>query len=411
MRIATMFAAALVMTAAAAAEWEGKTLTLVAGEQLSRFVPIHVPFAWELAEGETIGVRQPSTGRDFPAQVRNGMLTFVAEGALPGAEHTYVVTEGPLGRPPKVEVTPVEGEDALMVTIEGQHFTTYHFATERDGAIVHKPYLWPVLAGAAGVPVTRGYPMIPTEDGDDDHPHHRSFYTAHGDVNGADFWAEGSNSSVQYSQTVTHGSGDAYGWITAQNQWRRIDGTPVVDELREYRFYAGPAGVRLFDLHVTFTAAHGEVVFGDTKEGGIAAMRVAHAIRAAGDGTMVTSEGVRVDRATPERLIWGLPAAWLDYYGPIGDLGIHGIAILDHPANPRHPTRWHARKYGLVGANIFGLSEFPQGAENGDLSLPAGETLTFNYRIVVHEGDTETADIAARFADYATPPAVTWATD
>lgn len=408
-RMLVCMAAAMIMTAQASAqEWMDQRLTLRAGEQVSRFVPIHIPFAWDIDEDASIGVRQPSTGRTFPAQVRAGTLTFVADGALPGSEHFYMLVRGPLGRPPKVRVEPVEGQEALAVYIEDTHFTTYHHANERDGDAAHKPYLWPVLAGSAGVPVTRAYPMKPTEDGDDDHPHHRSFYTAFGDVNGVDFWAEGANSGVQRTVSIEHGSGDAFGWITAQNQWRDREGAPIIDETREYRFYAGPAGARLFDLHVTFTAAHGPVTFGDTKEGGIAAMRVAHGIRAAGDGTMTTSEGVRVDRTTPERHIWGQPAAWLDYYGPLGDHGVHGIAILDHPGNPRHPTRWHARKYGLVGANVFGLSEFTQGEENGDLKLDEGETLSFDYRIVVHEGDTESANIEARFADYATPPTVKW---
>ena len=409
MRLLLAFLVAMGVAASSmAAEWMDARISLTAGEQISRFVPIHIPFAWDIEEGADIGVRQPSTGRTFPAQVREGVLTFVAEGALPGAEHTYILVRGPQGRQPRVKITPIEGEDALRVTIDDEHFTTYHFANERDGEVVKKPYLWPVLAGRAGVPVTRGYPMEPTEDGDDDHPHHRSFYTAFGDVNGVDLWAEGQNSGVQFSQSVTHGSGHAFGWITAQNEWRDKDGTPIINEMREYRFYATPAGARLFDLHVSFTAAHGPVTFGDTKEGGIAAMRVAYALNATGDGTMTTSEGVRVDRTTPERQIWGLPAAWLDYYGPVGEAGVHGIAILDHPSNPRHPTRWHARKYGLVGANIFGLSDFTQGEENGDLELGEGETLSFNYRMVVHEGDTESADIAARFADFAAPPTVAW---
>jgi hypothetical protein len=409
MRLLLAFLVAVgVASSSMAADWMDQRLSYKAGEQVSRFVPIEIPFPWEFAEDATIGVRQSATGRTFPAQVRDGILSFVAEGSLPGAEHIYLLVRGPQGRPPRVEVREVDGEEALAVFVEDSHFTTYHFANAVNGEAAKKTYLWPVLAGSARVPITRGYPMIPTEDGDDDHPHHRSFYTAFGNVNGADLWAEGANSGVQFTRSVSHGSGDAYGWILADNEWRDHEGNPVVDESREYRFYAGPASVRLFDLRVTFTAAHGPVTFGDTKEGGIAAMRVAHAITASGEGTMTTSAGVRVDRTTPERLIWGLPAAWLDYYGPVGGAGVHGIAILDHPSNPRHPTRWHARKYGLVGANVFGLSDFTQGEENGDLELAEGESLTFRYRIVVHEGDTAAADIAARFADFATPPETAW---
>ena len=33
-----------------------------------------------------------------------------------------------------------------------------------------------------------------------------------------------------------------------------------------------------------------------------------------------------------------------------------GVAIFDHPSNPQHPTTWHARQYGLIAANPFGLN-------------------------------------------------------
>jgi len=31
---------------------------------------------------------------------------------------------------------------------------------------------------------------------------------------------------------------------------------------------------------------------------------------------------------------------------------------FDNPKNLRHPTYWHARHYGLLAANPFGLGEF-----------------------------------------------------
>ena len=55
--------------------------------------------------------------------------------------------------------------------------------------------------------------------------------------------------------------------------------------------------------------------------------------------------------------IWGKRADWVDYYGNVAG-EIVGIAIFDHPKNLRHPTYWHARSYGLLAANPFGLREF-----------------------------------------------------
>jgi len=93
--------------------------------------------------------------------------------------------------------------------------------------------------------------------------------------------------------------------------------------------------------------------------------------------------------------IWGKAARWVDYWGPLGGRTM-GIAILDHPASFRHPTHWHARDYGLVAANPFGLHDFtgaPQGS--GDHTIPAGGSLALRSLFVFHEGDAESAGIEA----------------
>ena len=105
--------------------------------------------------------------------------------------------------------------------------------------------------------------------------HHKSIWASFGKVNDADCWMEdGDRSGYQHADEVTFGSGDAYGWVHAKNTWQDKDHKPVVGEEREYRFYAGSAGARVFDQILTFTAAYGEVKFGDTKEGGLVAFRI-----------------------------------------------------------------------------------------------------------------------------------------
>jgi hypothetical protein len=79
-----------------------------------------------------------------------------------------------------------------------------------------------------------------------------------------------------------------------------------------------------------------------------------------------------------------------------------GIAIFDTPGNPRYPTYWHARGYGLFANNIFGVHNFTKGKEaDGAMTLKPGETLRFRYRIVIHPGDAASANIAALYKDYA----------
>ena len=70
------------------------------------------------------------------------------------------------------------------------------------------------------------------------------------------------------------------------------------------------------------------------------------------------------------------------------------MAILNHPESFRYPTTWHVRDYGLFAANPFGYDDFKYKDEPGDYTIPAGESIRFRYRVILHEGDTEAADIA-----------------
>ncbi|MCP4640323.1 MAG: hypothetical protein GY851_07825 [bacterium] len=291
-----------------------------------------------------------------------------------------------------VRITKQDAADALDVFIGGQHFTTYHYSNENK-----KPFLWPVL-GEDGVPVTRSWPMGEAED-KTDHPHHKSLWSAYGDLNGVDCWGEGSKSGSQVSGKPEFGSGADSGWIKVSNSWRSLEGKQVLAEAREYTFHNSPANARALDVKVTFTATDGDVLFKDTKEGGIVAFRIRDQIRADRKGTITIATG-----AQGESKCWGKPSPWCDYSGPLEDGKVRGIAVFDHPTNLRHPSRWHVRNYGLLGANCFGLSYFTKNEDkpqNGDYTLKAGETLTFNYRVLIHSGDVNAADVAGQYAKYA----------
>ena len=71
-----------------------------------------------------------------------------------------------------------------------------------------------------------------------------------------------------------------------------------------------------------------------------------------------------------------------------------GIAILDHPANPRHPTPW----YTGSGAGNF-LNAAPLFHE--PMTLAAGETLALRYRVLVHDGLWGIEDVQRQFERYA----------
>ena len=113
-------------------------------------------------------------------------------------------------------------------------------------------------------------------------------------------------------------------------------------------------------------------------------------------GLMVNSEG-----AVGEKEIWGKRANWVDYSGTVAGEKL-GIAIFDHPANPKHPTYWHARGYGLFAANPFGERDFYNDkTRDGSVTIPAGGTFVLRYRVLIHPGDASEAKVAEAYQRYA----------
>lgn len=392
---------------AAAQPLDGRKLVLEAGAIKSVNPIIAIPCDAPETD-DVIRVFQEETAKSFPATLRNGELVFIPEGAMPGAALNFTVkTEKKTDKyVPKVVVAKVDAQKLLTVTIEDVHFTSFNYSEEYK-----KAFLWPVKA-EGGLHITRDFPME-TEGTPRfalDHPHHKSLWTAYGEVNGVDLWAEGANSGTQVSGEPEWGSGDAYGWITVKNTWQDKDGKALITEAREYRFYATPEKGRMLDVIVTFSADYGEVVFTDTKEGGIASVRMSPDI--SGKNAVITNAFGNQG----ENECWGKPSPWCDFSGEFKDAGWRGLTIFDHPSNLRHPSSWHVRNYGLMGANCFGWSYFAEKdynkgvfpAERGDYTFASGDSLMFSYRIYVHSGDVQAAAVGDRYADYATPPAARW---
>lgn len=288
-------------------------------------------------------------------------------------------------------------EDRLRVQIDGELFTEYRF----KGA--PHVYFYPLL-GPGGAHMTRHYPMQRDSEGEQhDHEHHRSLWYSHGAVNGVDFWAESAKAGkIVHDKFLDVKSENDSAVIRSANKWIAPDGSVICTDERVFRVYSRPKNERLFDFEITLFAGGKELVLGDTKEGTMA-IRLAETMRLTHNkfnqgkptGHIVQSTGVR-DKET-----WGKQAEWCDYYGPVGDK-VLGVAIFDHPSNPRHPTWWHVRDYGLFAANPFGQHDFERKpAGTGDLKIPAGQSVTFKYRFYIHEGDEKSAKVAQRYVEYA----------
>jgi Family of unknown function (DUF6807) len=293
---------------------------------------------------------------------------------------------------PEYEVTTAPERSTIALRLSGDAVASYHL-----GGSATRPYLERLIA-PGGHQVTRSLDGNVPDDSRD-HPHHRGIWWGHRNVDGADFWTEFEGHgriAEEIPADVRHSSDE---WRVAQHlQWV----APAGDvRLRERRITvvrrSAKDGAVLIDMQTTLmTPGRDPVTLRDTKEAGLIAVRVAI--------PMEERRGGRIENAmgdVGEARCWGRPANWCDYSGRV-DGTVVGVAVLDHPDNPRHPTCWHVRDYGLLAANPFGYSDFwPGQGRDGTLVLDPGEHVTFRFRLVAHQGDARTGLVAQHFAAFA----------
>ena len=305
----------------------------------------------------------------------------------------------------QVKITP--GPEKIAIEINGKPFGDFYVA----GKDVTKPYVWPLRA-ASGTYVTRMWPMEQVAEEQkmladktikNDHQHQRGMWFAHESVNKLDFW----NNEASYT-TPNRGkivlkkvgeikSGKTQGSVATTFEWSAMNGSasPILNEERVMTFYADPKE-RVFDVDITLKALQ-EATFGDAKDG-VFGIRMRPILI---EGTGGTGHISNADGQVGEKDLWGKPSNWCDYSGEVNGEKV-GLAILDYPQNPHHPVRWHARAYGLFAANPFGLAAFTNDkSQSGAITIQPGQTLRYRYRVIIHPGDAQTANIAAAWEKYA----------
>jgi hypothetical protein len=262
-----------------------------------------------------------------------------------------------------------------------------------------RPVIYPIV-GPGGHHMTRTFPFdVPLKGEKLDHPHHRSLWLTHGEVNDIDFWLVGSRAGkiIQRSGTAEVAA-DGSVVIVTENDWMTPDESKrVLADTRRFTFF-NDNGRRIIDCDFLLKATDGDVNFGDTKEGSFG-MRVAGTMKveAKQGGQITNAEGETNGDA------WGKKSAWVDYTGPV-DGDTVGITIHDHPSSFGHPCRWHVRTYGLFAANPFGVHHFTNTPRTDGVVLKDGTRMRLNYRVVLREGDFDAAQAAQDAQKYANDP-------
>ncbi|MBN2311391.1 MAG: PmoA family protein [Candidatus Hydrogenedentes bacterium] len=377
-------------------------LTVHAGEHDRSYCPVSVELPWDYAETKGVALVDAKSKKPIACQVegcRGGVvLTWLVNGLKAGATHSLLAK--PLAKPearPAVFVEDDKAANRVDISVAGRLFTSYHYGNEWV-----RPFLYPVL-GPGGAQVTRSWPITENTRGEkEDHRHHKSIWVAYGECDKVDNWSEDEGHGWQRHQAfLKKVSGPVFGRLAAKNHWCTNKGRKQFEETRDLRFYALPGGTRLFDVAVTFRMTERAITFRDTKEGGLISVRVA--------STMDVPVGGRIENGyggINEAETWGKSAPWCDYSGTADGQHV-GIAILDHETNPRYPTGWHVRNYGLMTANCFAWSHYrPEAKIRGDMTFKKGSATTWRYRLYIHPGDARKGKVADRFHDFIAPPKV-----
>ncbi|MFO7974540.1 MAG: PmoA family protein [Candidatus Hydrogenedentota bacterium] len=327
-------------------------------------------------------------------------MTWLATGLKAG--QIQKITAKPLSEPQaknKVLIEDHRDKAQVSVSVFGKLFTAYNY-----GRKWARPFLYPVV-GPGEVQVTRSWPVSDHVKRETrDHPHHKSIWVAHGKCGAGkvDNWAEAPGHGWQrHAGFLKKVSGPVFGQIVAKNDWCTNKERKQFEEIRDMRFYALPGGVRLFDIHVTFRMTEGPITFYDTKEGGLVSVRVATSMDVPRTGKIENGYG-----GIGEAETWGKSAPWCDYSGTAEGKQV-GIAIMDHETNPRYPTGWHVRDYGLMTANCFAWKHYrPEANIKGDMKFAKGSRTTWTYRLFIHAGDAARGKVKDRFLDFVAPPRV-----
>ncbi len=265
---------------------------------------------------------------------------------------------------PRMQVIPLPG-DRASIQQDGRELSCYHF-----GSTLRRPFLFPVI-GPAGRSLTRmGHPHDPVT-----HSHHNSVWIAHDSVNGESFWDDRGPGRIVHQRILRYDDGDDSAAILVENAWVGKDDRIHMRERRGMTIRPrGDAGWLLV-LDLQFEAPRQPVILGASPFG-MVGVRMAKTIGVTDGGGLIRNSEGNVNEQGPNG-VFRKRARWVDYSGPIAPGSAEGITLCDHPSNPNHPSYFHVRNDGWMGASL---------TLDKPMTIEPGKPLRLRYGLLVHAG-------------------------
>jgi hypothetical protein len=190
-------------------------------------------------------------------------------------------------------------------------------------------------------------------------------------VNGVSFWEDRGPAQIRCLRVESIDDSDLEASATVVNTWNSTNGAIMI-ERRRMTVQTLASNEWLLILDIRFEADKAPVTFGKTPFG-ICAVRMAKSIGVNDGGGMIrNSEG-----GVNEKGVFWKQARWMDYSGAIVSNVVEGITFLDHPKNPNHPSYFHVRNDGWMGASL---------TFDGARVIETNAPLQLRYGFYLHNG-------------------------
>jgi hypothetical protein len=220
------------------------------------------------------------------------------------------------------------------------------------------------------------------------YPHHSSLFFGCDRVNGGNYWQEGIERGqiLSLRADILQSEGNKV-VIENENIWRRPHARSPIKDLRVITISAPSDKLYQIDFDITLEMLM-DVTIEKTNHS-LLSIRMDPDLAVINGGVMINAEGDKGESET-----FGKRSPWMDYYGKRMGKS-EGLAILQHPSNLWYPAPWFTRDYGFFSPTPM---YWPENGETTQFSK--GDVLRLRYRILIHEGDHNSAGIETLFEAY-----------